>query len=341
MLVEVNAAVEVIAAAGAAGSRCSLMEALENCMQGPNRNRSSTMVAMFLTVAGTLFATIPARAVEGHSFASPQAAIDALVAAVKSGYADEVAAVLGPKGRDLASSGDPVADETARQRFISAYDESHELKLEGSSRAILRVGKDDFPFPIPIVEDAGAWHFDTKAGAEEILDRRIGENELAAIKVLRAYVDAQHEYAEADHDGKGVQYAQRLVSSDGKQDGLYWPATGDAESPLGPLVGEARAEGYKAHSDGPHPYHGYLFRILTSQGKDAAGGERDYVIGGRMLGGFGLVATPAEYGNSGVMTFIVNQDGILFQKDLGPDTSELAPAMRSFNPDGSWAKVSD
>ena len=299
------------------------------------------MVTIFLAVAGTLSATIVECAVASHSFASPQAAIDALVAAVKSGNADEVTAVLGPEGRDLASSGDPVADETARLRFITAYDESHELKLEGSSRAILRVGKDDFPFPIPVVEHAGAWKFDTKADAEEILDRRIGENELSAIKVLRAYVDAQHEYAEADHDGKGVQYAQRLMSSDGKQDGLYWPATGDTESPLGPLVGEARAEGYKTHSDGPHPYHGYLFRILTPQSKDAAGGERDYVIGGRMLGGFGLVATPAEYGNSGVMTFIVNQDGIVFQKDFGPDTSELAAAMHSFNPDGSWAKVSD
>jgi Protein of unknown function (DUF2950) len=153
-------------------------------MQGPNRNRSSKMVTMFLAVAGTLFATIAECAVESHSFASPQAAIDALVAAVKSGAADEVAAVLGPKGRDLASSGDPVADEAARQRFISAYDESHELKLESSSRAILRVGKDDFPFPIPVVENAGAWHFDTKAGAEEILDRRIGENELARVAAL-------------------------------------------------------------------------------------------------------------------------------------------------------------
>ena len=167
-------------------------------MQARNQNQSK-MVAIFLAVTATLFATIAQCAVESHSFPSPQAAIDALVAALKSGNADEVATVLGPKGRELASSGDPVADEAARQRFISAYDESHELKLEGSSRAILRVGKDDFPFPIPVVENAGAWQFDTKAGAEEILDRRIGENELAAIKVLSAYVDAQHEYAEADH----------------------------------------------------------------------------------------------------------------------------------------------
>jgi DUF2950 family protein len=277
---------------------------------------------------------------EGSSFNSPQAAVDALVAAVKAGSVDQIAAVLGSKGRELASSGDQVADEAGRQRFVSAYEESHELKQGGSSRAVLLVGKDEFPFPIPIVAEAGAWHFDTQAGAEEILDRRIGENELAAIKVLGAYVDAQHEYAESDHDGKSPQYAQRLLSSDGKQDGLFWPTAGsEPESPLGPLVAEARAEGYRARADAPQPYHGYLFRILTSQGKDAAGGPRDYVVGGRMIGGFGLVAAPAQYANSGVMTFIVNQDGVVFEKDIGPDTSDLAASMRNFNPDSSWKKV--
>ena len=205
---------------------------------------------------------------------------------------------------------------------------------------MLLIGKDEFPFPIPIVADAGAWHFDTDAGAVEILDRRIGENELAAIEVLRAYVDAQREYAEADRDGNGVQYAPKLLSSEGKKDGLFWPtAEGEPESPFGPLIAEARAEGYRRKADGPTPYHGYLFKVLTAQGKDAPGGARDYVIGGRMIGGFGLVAAPAEYGNSGVMTFIVDHGGVVFQKDLGPETSRKAAAMKVFDPDGTWTKV--
>ena len=216
----------------------------------------------------------------------------------------------------------------------------HELKEEDGSRAVLIIGKDAFPFPIPIVAATGAWHFDTPAGVEEILDRRIGENELAAIEVLRAYVDAQREYAEADHDGKGPQYAQRLLSSDGKRDGLYWPAAeNEPASPFGPLIAEAHAEGYRKQTDSPQPYHGYLFRILTSQGTDAAGGARDYVVSGRMIGGFGLIATPAEYGNSGVKTLLVNQDGVVFEKDLGPETTSLAAAVTSFNPDASWTKV--
>ena len=221
-------------------------------MEYRNRGRSLRRTAV-IALAGS-WLTLAASAAEGLSFSSPQAAVDALMAAVKDGSVDQIAAVLGPKGRELASSGDQVADETARQRFYSAYEESHELKEDGSSRAVLLVGKDEFPFPIPIVAAAGAWRFDTQAGAEEILDRRIGENEFAAIKVLGAYVDAQHEYAEVDHDGKGVRYAQRLLSSDGKQDGLYWPTTGnEPESPFGPMVAEARAENYEARSGGPAP----------------------------------------------------------------------------------------
>jgi hypothetical protein len=220
----------------------------------------------------------------GASFQSPQAAVDALIAAVKDGSTQKVVAVLGSEGEKLASSGDDVADEAARQRFVSAYDEAHEAK-ESDGRVVLIIGKDEYPFPIPIVQEKGGWRFDTAAGAEEILDRRIGQNELAAIEVLKAYVDAQREYAEADHDGKGVQYAQRLLSSEGKQDGLYWPTAEDApESPFGPLIAEAHAEGYRKTSDSPQPYHGYLFRVLTAQGKNAAGGERDYVVNGRMLG---------------------------------------------------------
>ena len=274
------------------------------------------------------------------TYRSPQAAVDALVAAVKSGGIDGIVAALGQKGRELASSGDAVSDAAARDRFETAYAESHDLKAEGDARVVLLIGKDEFPFPIPIVAEAGAWRFDTEAGAVEILDRRIGENELAAIAVLREYVDAQREYAEADRDGNGVQYAHKLLSSDGKKDGLFWPtAEGELQSPFGPLIAEAAAEGYRRKVDGPTPYHGYLFKVLTAQGKNAPGGARDYVVGSRMIGGFGLVAAPAEYGNSGVMTFIVDHDGEVFQKDLGDETSQAAATMRAFDPDSTWTSV--
>jgi hypothetical protein len=295
-------------------------------------------VALVVTLT---LSSLCALAGEGASFQSPQAAVDALVAAVKDGSTEKIVAVLGPDGERLASSGDDVADAAARQRFLTAYEEVHEAK-ESDGRAVLIIGRDEYPFPIPIVAAAGAWRFDTAAGEEEILDRRIGQNELSAIQVLKAYVDAQHEYAEADRDGKGVQYAQRLLSSEGKQDGLYWPTAENApESPFGPLIAEARAEGYRKTSDSPQPYHGYLFRILNAQGKNAAGGERDYVVNGRMLGGYGLIAVPAEYGNAGVKTFMVNQDGVVFEKDLGEETADEAGAIAKFDPDASWAKVAD
>lgn len=276
------------------------------------------------------------------TYPSPQEAVDALIASVKSGDVKDIVAVLGPGGTKLASSGDPVADAAARERFVAAYDAAHQLHKLADGPLTLYIGSEDFPFPIPLVEEGGKWRFDTAAGAEEILDRRVGANELAAIQVLRAAVDAQREYAETDHDGKGVQYARRLLSSDGKMDGLYWPtAEGEPESPLGPLVAEARAEGYKARQGGPTPYHGYFFRVLTGQGKDAAGGARDYIVHERMIGGFGLIAVPAEYGNSGVMTFIVNQDGVVYQQDLGPRTGAIASGITTFDPDTSWSQVSD
>ena len=300
-------------------------------------------VAMSLALAVSGLAGASAAAAAGPAiYKTPQEAIDALVAAVKAGSTDGIVAVLGPEGEDLASSGDPVADRAARQRFEAAYEEAHELKQEGDGRAVLIIGKDAYPFPIPVVAEAGGWRFDVAAGAEEILDRRIGENELNAIKVINAIVDAQREYGETDWDGKGVQYARRLMSSAGKKDGLYWPTTDGADpSPLGPLVANARAEGYRRTSGAtaPTPYHGYVYRVLVGQGKDAPGGARDYIVKGRMIGGFGLVAAPAEYGNSGVMTFVTNHDGIVFEKDLGPDTSAIAAAMKTFNPDGTWSKV--
>ena len=335
----VAADVAAVAAADGGADRQLGNSSVEIPMERFKLHQFYKPAAPWLMLAAVLLPP-PSFAADAGSFPSPQAAVDALVAAVKAGDTDGIVAVLGEEGRELASSGDAVADAATRQRFTTAYDEGHELKGEESARAVLIIGKDAFPFPIPIVATAGAWHFDTPAGAEEILDRRIGENELAAIEVLRAYVDAQREYAEADHDGKGQQYAQRLLSSDGKHDGLYWPAAeSEPPSPFGPLIAEAQSEGYRKQADRPQPYHGYLFRILTSQGKDAAGGARDYVVSGRMIGGFGLIATPAEYGNSGVKTFLVNQDGVVFEKDLGPETTNLAAAVTNFNPDAGWTKA--
>jgi hypothetical protein len=297
-----------------------------------------TALMLSIVVASPLvFAESNSRQVR---YPSPEVAVEGLIAAVRSGDVRMIVNVLGPEGRELASSGDPVADKAARERFTTAYDEAHQIK-QGDTRATLVIGKDDFPFPIPLVATNGMWRFDTAEGVEEILDRRIGENEISAIEVLRAAVDAQREYAEADRDGKGVQYARRLLSSEGTYDGLYWPEEeGEPESPLGPLVGYAQAQGYTAHQGRPTPYHGYIFRVLTAQGPDAKGGARDYIANGRMIGGFALVASPAEYGNSGVMTFIVNADGDVYQRDLGPSTARTAAAMRAFDPDASWREVS-
>ncbi|WP_439544070.1 DUF2950 domain-containing protein [Hyphomicrobium sp.] len=276
------------------------------------------------------------------TFASPQEAAEALVAAVRSGDAADIVKVLGPDGRAIASSGDAVADASARERFVAAYDEQNQIRQAGDGPLTLYLGHDDYPFPLPLVSADGKWRFDTAAGAEEILDRRIGENELAAIEVMRAYVDAQREYAETDWDGKGAQYARRLLSRENVKDGLYWPtAEGEPESPLGPLVAEARAEGYRKKRREPEPYHGYLFRVLTAQGPHASGGARTYIVNGRMIGGFALIATPAEYGNSGVKTFVVDQDGVVFEKDLGENTPPAANSIEAFNPESGWSSVSN
>ena len=282
----------------------------------------------------------PGEEVKQQVFASQDLAVDALATTVRSGGTGEILKILGPEAKRIASSGDAVADQAARQRFLAAYDEGHKTAPDGDDRATLIIGKVEFPFPIPLVKVGANWRFDAKAGEEEILNRRIGANELSTIEVMRAYVEAQREYALEDRDGKGIQYAQKLLSNDGKKDGLYW-AVGDGvgESPLGPLVAGVHAEGYKVRSGSPTPYHGYVFRILTAQGKNAEGGALNYIAGGRMIGGFGLIAVPAEYGNSGVMTFFVNHAGVVFERDLGANTAHLAADIRSFDPDPSWQKV--
>jgi hypothetical protein len=271
------------------------------------------------------------------TFATPDQAVDALLAAVRAGDASKTQKILGRGSKKVLSSGDPVADAQARGKFVAAYDEAKKIQRESDTRAVLMVGDDDWSFPFPIVQRDGRWRFDASAGASEILDRRIGENELSAIEVCRAYVDAQREYASMSQgDGRFVEYAQKFASSPGRHDGLYWPSSaGEQESPLGPLVASARAEGYRK-AKGPTPYHGYYYRILKGQGAASKDGAYDYVVKGHMIAGFALVAFPAQYGASGIMTFIVNHDGIVYQKDLGPRTAELAGKMTLFNPDSSW-----
>jgi hypothetical protein len=294
-----------------------------------------------LTIAGFLCAAASIASAQ-QGFKSPDEAASALVSAAKTNDMKAFATVLGPDGDDIVSSGDEVADAATRQKFVAAYDAKHQITMEGDNKAILVIGQEDFPLPIPLIRKDGMWRFDTAAGREEILARRIGKNELDAIQASLAYVDAQNDYAEKDRTGAGVgTYAQRIISQPGKKDGLYWPtAQGEEASPLGELVAQATAQGYRV-GGGRTPFHGYYFKILTKQGPAAADGELDYVVRGKMIGGFALVAYPAEYGNSGVMTFLVNHAGTVFQKDLGPDTARLAERMTSFNPDKTWQEVSD
>jgi hypothetical protein len=277
-----------------------------------------------------------------QDFKTPDEAASALSNAAKAGDRKAILTVLGPDGQDIVSSGDEVADAATRQKFVAAYDAKHRIAMEGDNKAILVIGQEDFPLPIPLVRKDGLWRFDTAAGREEILFRRIGRDELDAIQSCLAYVDAQNEYAERDRSGAGANtYAQRIISAPGKKDGLYWPTSqGEDASPLGELIAEATAQGYRP-GGGRTPFHGYYFKILTKQGPAAPGGELDYIVRGKMIGGFALVAYPAEYRNSGVMTFMVNHTGNVFQKDLGPDTAKLAERMTSFNPDQSWTKVTD
>jgi len=300
-----------------------------------NRTLFSLSIAAFLCTVATV-------ASAQQAFKTPDQAASALVSAAKDGDMKALASVLGPDGDAIVSSGDPVADATTRQKFAAAYDTKHQIAMVGDNKATLIIGQEDFPLPIPLVRKDGMWRFDTAAGRQEILARRIGRNELDTIQACLAYVDAQNDYAAKDRTGtgRGV-YAQRIVSSPGKKDGLYWPASqGEEASPLGQLIAEATAQGYRG-GGGRIPYHGYYFKILTKQGKAASGGELDYIVRGKMIGGFALVAYPAQYRNSGVMTFVVNHAGTVFQKDLGQDTAKIVGRMTSYNPDRSWHKVSD
>jgi hypothetical protein len=276
------------------------------------------------------------------TFATPDDASNALLAAAKSGDHDALMAVFGPDSKEVLFSGDEVQDKNSGQAFVAGYGVMHRWRKMPDGGQILLVGADNFPFPIPLKKNAdGKWFFDTAAGKEEVLNRRIGRNELAVIDVCEAAVDAQGEYYSKPHDGQPAKlFAAKFISDPGKQNGLYWPsADGQPQSPLGPLAAFATAEGYTAKPEGHTAFHGYYFHMLKGQSDKAPGGAKDYMVNGKMTGGFAFVAYPAEYGNSGVMTFIINQDGVLLQKDLGKTTTETATAMSVFDPDSSWTIV--
>jgi hypothetical protein len=277
-------------------------------------------------------------------FASPDEAANALIAAAKSGDQNAALAIFGPDSKEIISSGDPVQDKNAVNAFVAGYGVMHRWRNMPDGDQILLVGADNYPFPIPLKKNAdGKWFFDTAAGKEEVLNRRIGRNELAIIDVCNAVADAEADYYAAPHDGqKAKQFAVKFISDPGKQNGLYWKtAEGQPQSPLGPLAAFATAEGYGANPkpEGHDAFHGYYFRMLKGQSDKAPGGAKDYVTDGKMTGGFAFVAYPAEYGNSGVMTFMMNQDGVLLQKDLGKNTTETATAMTLFDPDSSWTVI--
>lgn len=307
----------------------------------PSRLSTFAWGALALMLAAALLAAPRAHAASGTqaTFATPDEAVTALVQATKAHDTTRTRAILGNDPGDL-SSGDKVADRTLAEQFVAAFDAKHALVPKGDALT-LTIGADDFPFAFPLVKTGDRWRFDTAAGRDELLARRIGQNELGAIETLRAIVDAQREYAAQDRNGDGVlAYATKFASAKGKHDGLYWPtAAGEPASPLGELVVHAAGEGYAVKQGEPTPYHGYYFRFLRGQGANAAGGAQDYVVRGRAIGGFAVVAYPAKYASSGIMTFIVNQDGKVFQSDLGRDTAQKARAMQRFDPGPGWEAV--
>jgi len=325
----------ITARTGTANGTEALMTAWYRCISWRGCARWLLAALMGVLAVTEAWAAAPAQKL----FKTPDDAVNALVQAVKAGDRNAVLASLGDAG-ELLSSGDVTADQAAAARFLADYDEKHAVVRDGD-KATLTLGSEEFPFAFPLMKKGEQWRFDTAAGKEELLARRIGGNELSSIKVLQAIVDAEQEYASEDRDGDGVlAYAQRIASRPGKHDGLYWPAkAGEPESPLGELAAHAAGEGYKQHEQPPTPYHGYFYRMLKGQSKNAESGAFDYVVRGRGIAGFGVVAYPAKYGNSGIMTFIVNQYGKVYQADLGPETKAKAEAMQRFDPAKGWAPV--
>lgn len=316
--------------AAAAGSRHGL----------PDLAAGQRALLLLMLVALLLVATGVRAASSQRSFGSPQLAVEALMSAAQARDRAALIAVLGP-AEGWLFSGDRNADRAAGERFVARYRAKHAIVVDGD-RAKLTIGEDDFPFAFPLVRSGALWRFDTEAGKEELLARRIGENELSAIKVLQAIADAQREYATVDRNRNGIlEYATRIDSSPGKKDGLFWRVKdGEAPSPLGPLLARASAEGYRKDKQAPTPYHGYYFRLLPGQSASAKSGALDYTVRGRTIGGFAAVAFPANYGNTGIMSFLINQDGTVYEKDLGPDTLVAGRKMQRFDPGPGWSPVS-
>jgi Protein of unknown function (DUF2950) len=275
-----------------------------------------------------------------RTFATPREAVTAMVSAVKAEDIDRLMPIFGPDAKAVLYSGDPVADKKTRVMFLEKYDQMNRLATEPDGSVTLYIGAENWPFPIPIVKKGGQWMFDTASGKTEILYRRIGRNEFDTIDTLQGLVDAQKEYASKPQLGEtGKQYAQKLLSDRGKHDGLYWQSNpGEPASPIGPLIAEASSEGYQ-RKEGPVPFHGYVYKLLRSQGRNAVGGTMQYMVNGKLTRGFAFIAYPVQYRNSGVMTFIVNQDGKVYQKDLGPQTESMARSITQYNPDKSWRPV--
>lgn len=274
------------------------------------------------------------------SFATPQAGVEALVAALRRQDAAALQTLLGPDSLRLIDSGDSAADRAAWERFVADYDARHDLQMQGASKAVLSIGSSDWPMPIPLVKRGGAWVFDTAAGIEELIARRIGRNELATMQVCLAFVDMEREYAELDRNGDDIlEYTARLISTKSRRDGLYWETQpGEPPSPAGPRLALADP-GQFAPRDGLTPYHGYYYRVLTAQGKNAAGGARDYRVNGKLIGGFALIAWPASYLSSGVKTFSCNMDGIVYERDFGPNTAAAVAKIAAFDPGPGWSKA--
>jgi hypothetical protein len=310
-------------------------------MNTTNTCRASWLRVLALLLGLAIAAGCAKQPAKESGFKTAEEAVDALVTALQANDMAAVQALLGPGSEELLDSGDPVQDASDRAGFLAAYAAGHALVDDGPDRKVLEMGEDDWRMPIPIVKRDGRWHFDGEAGIDEMIYRRVGANELGAIDVCRGFVSAQLEYASQGRDGDppGI-YALKLVSDEGMHNGLYWPTEeGEPESPAGPFVAAAAAEGYRRVEGERRPNHGYYYRLLYAQGPNASGGARDYFKDGLMTEGFALIAWPAEYGSSGVQTFIVNQDGVVFQKDLGEDTATAVESIQSFDPDSSWIAI--
>lgn len=316
-------------------------------LSGINNKKILLLCSIAITIALSLivtfaFANSVSTASQQKTFSSCQEAVDAFVKALKENNTEQLMSIFGPDSNDLVYSGDEVADRLRRDKFLKAYEKQHKIEAEGDKMVII-VGPNDWPFPIPIIKQDGYFVFDTNSGEDEILNRRIGQNELYTIQTMLAIVDAEREYAMKIQDSNGIrEYAQKFMSDPNRKNGLYWETKeGEKPSPLGPLVAKAKNEGYLTQktSEEPQPYYGYFYRILTAQGENADGGAFDYIVEGKMIGGFAVIAYPAEYGSSGIMTFIVNYDGVVYQKDLGEDTEKEAQAVKLFDPDKTWTKV--